>query len=144
MCSSLWLRCLNLSSMLDHNRTVLRAEADTVAERDFHACFARFVGDVIQITIRVRLVEVDRWWDFVRMHRAERRRYPCRATRALRMSDLRLRCRHRNPRRLPVKRELQGARLNSIVEQGGRAVEVYVVEIFRLATGVFEREAHRA
>src|SRR6185369_16233552 len=60
------------------------------------------------------------------------------------MSDLRLRCRHRNPRRLPVKRELQGARLNSIVEQGGRAVEVYVVEIFRLATSVFEREAHRA
>ena len=63
-----------MSYLLDHNRTVLRAEADTVAERGPYACFARFVGDVIEITIRVRLVEVDRWWDFVRMHRAERRR----------------------------------------------------------------------
>src|SRR6185369_16050679 len=128
--------------LLAHNRTVLRPEADTVAERNPHACFARFVGDVIEITIRVRLIEVDRRWDLVCMHRAERRSQTRGAARTLRMTDLRLRCRHRNPCRLPVKRELQRARFNSIVEQSGRAVEVYVVKIFRLAASVCEREAH--
>src|SRR6185369_17367873 len=126
MCSSLWLRCLNLSSMLDHNRTVLRAEADTVAERDIYAGFARFVGDVIEITIRIRLVEVYRWWDLVCMHCAERCRQTSRTTCTLRMSDLRLRRRHRNARCMAVQRQLQGARLNSIVEQRRRAVEVHV------------------
>src|ERR671926_954180 len=129
--------------LLDHNRTVLRAEADTVAERGPYARLARFVGDVIKITIRVRLIEVDRWWDLLCVHRAERGGQSGGATRTLRMSDLRLRGRHRNPRRLPVKRKLQSARLNSIVEQRGRAVEVHVVNIFRRAAGVFERETHR-
>ena len=61
--------------MIDHlndEGAVLRTEADTVAERDPHACFARFVGDVVEITIRVRLIEVDRRRDLVCMHRAER------------------------------------------------------------------------
>src|SRR5678815_3049036 len=95
--------------LLDHNRTVLRAEADTVAERDPHARFARFIGDIVEITIRVRLIEVNRWWDLVCVHRTERCGQAGSATRTLRMPDLRLRCGHRNPRRLPVKCELQRA-----------------------------------
>ena len=58
--------------LLDHDRTVLRTEADTVAEGDPHARFARFVGDVVEITIRVRFVEVNRWRDLVCVHGAER------------------------------------------------------------------------
>ena len=58
--------------LLDHERTVLRPEADAVAERDPYAGFARFIGDVIEITIRVRFIEVDRRWDLACMHCAER------------------------------------------------------------------------
>src|SRR5690349_4629258 len=129
---------------LDHEGTVLRTEADTVAEGDPHACFARFVGDVIEITIRVRLIEVDRWRDLVCMHGAERSGQPRSATRALRMTDLRLRRRHRNARRLPIKRSLQGTRLDSIVEQSRGAVQVYIVNIFWFAAGVYERKMHSA
>src|SRR5215204_5210735 len=153
MCSSLWLRCLNLSSMLDHwleidllnhEGAVLRTKADAVAEGDPYVCFARFVGDVVEITIRVRLIEVDGWRDLVCMHGAECCGQTCGATRALRMADLRLRCRHRNPRRLAIERKLQGARLNSIVEQSRSTVQVHVVEVFCFAAGVRKREAHRA
>jgi len=60
--------------LLDHDRAILRSEADAVAEGDPYARFTRFVGDVVEITSRVRLIEVDRWRDLVRVHRAKRGR----------------------------------------------------------------------
>src|SRR5215510_8312800 len=96
---------------LDHEGAVFRAEADAVAERDIDTGFTRLVGNVVEITIRVRLVEVDCRWDLVCVHRAERSAQTGRATRALRMSDLRLRRGHRDARGVAVKRPFQRARL---------------------------------
>src|SRR5690349_5558605 len=59
--------------LLDHQRAVLRTEADAVTESNPDVGFARFVGNVVEITIRIRLVEVDSRWDLVGVHRAERR-----------------------------------------------------------------------
>src|SRR5689334_6064838 len=111
MYSSPLLRCLNRShisaiELLDHQRAVLRTEADAVAERNPDTGFTRFIGNVVEITIRVRLVEVDRRWDLVGVHRATRGAQAGRATRALRMSDLRLGGRHGNARGLAVERTL--------------------------------------
>src|ERR1044072_4176440 len=50
---------------LDYQRAVLRAEADTVTEGCLYPRFACFVGNVVEITIRVRLVEVNRRRDLV-------------------------------------------------------------------------------
>src|SRR5215203_55430 len=60
------------------------------------------------------------------------------------MTNLRLRCRHRNTFGLAVKGSLQRACLDAIIEQGGRAVKVYVVDVLRFATCIFERQTHRA
>src|SRR5689334_17931179 len=73
---------------LDHQRAVLRTEADTVAKGGRYAGFARLVGNVVEIAIRIRLIEVNGRWNLVCMHRAKRRAQAGRATRALRMSDL--------------------------------------------------------
>src|ERR1051325_490403 len=59
--------------LLDHEGAVLRTEADTVAEGYLHAGFARFIGNVVEITSRVRLIEINRRWDLVGVHRAKRR-----------------------------------------------------------------------
>src|ERR1051325_8331 len=60
------------------------------------------------------------------------------------MSDLRLSCRHRNARGVAVERTLQRTRLDAIVQNRRRAVQVNVVDVLRFATGIFERESHRA
>src|ERR1044072_1754166 len=128
---------------LNHEGTVLRSEADTIAEGEPDICFTCFVGNVIEITIRVRLIEIDRGWDLVGMHRAKRCSESGGATRALRMTDLRLRRRHRNAPRISVKSELQRACLNSIVEQSRGAVQIHVVNILWLTAGILERQSHR-
>ncbi len=78
------------------------------------------------------------------MHRAERSRETSRATRALRMSDLRFCRRHRNTRCLSVKREFQCTRFNAIVKHSRGAVQINVVDISWFTTGVLECETHRA
>src|ERR1043166_1641104 len=61
----------SMIELLDHQRAVLRTEADAVAEGDVYAGFTGFVGNVVEITMRVRLIEVNGRRDFVRVHRAE-------------------------------------------------------------------------
>ena len=61
-----------MTDLLNHEGTVFRAKADTVAEGDSYVCFTSFVGDVVEITIRVRFIEINRGWDSIRVHRAER------------------------------------------------------------------------
>src|SRR4051812_25966803 len=47
----------------DEQRNILSAEAETVAHRmPDAALFARFVGDVIEIAVRIRVLVVDRRW----------------------------------------------------------------------------------
>lgn len=60
-----------MTYLLNHQRTIFGTEADTVAKGDSYVCFTSFVGDVIEITIRVRFIEINRGWDFIRVHRAE-------------------------------------------------------------------------
>ena len=80
-----------MTESLNHQCAVLRTKADTVAERNPDACFARFIGDVVEVTIRVRFVEVDCRRDLVGVHRAERSTQAGGAARALRVAYLRFR-----------------------------------------------------
>src|SRR5436305_1476898 len=104
----------SMTESLNHQRAVLRPKADTVAERNPDACFTRFIGDVVEVTIRVRFVKIDRRRDLVVVHRAERSTEPGGAARALRMADLRFGGRHGYPRSSSIKRQFQGAGLDSI------------------------------
>src|SRR5215510_2763359 len=129
---------------LDHQRAVFRTEANTVAKGDLYATFTRFVGNVVEITVRIRFIEVYSRRDLICVHRAQRRAEAGRATRALWMSDLRFGGRHRNARGLAIERAFQGARLDPIVQHSRSAVQVDVVDVLRLATRIFESESHCA
>jgi hypothetical protein len=59
------------------------------------------------------------------------------------MAHLRLRRRHGDARSVTVKCEFERVGFDAIVEQGRRAVQVHVVDVFRFATSICERQAHR-
>src|SRR2546429_4932387 len=89
----------------NHERAVLRAEADTVAEGDAHALFARKVRNVIEIAVGVWLVQVDGWWNQICVHGAECGGDSSSTARALRMTDLRFGRGHRDALCFFTKRE---------------------------------------
>src|SRR6266487_2218240 len=75
--------------LLNHERAVLRSKTDAVAERHTHVGLARGVGDIIEITVGIGLVQVDGWRNLSRFHCAKRCAQAGGATGALWMTDLR-------------------------------------------------------
>jgi hypothetical protein len=83
------IRCLGPGlDFLDHQRAVLRAEPDAIAKRYPHLGLARGVGDIVEITIRIGIVEVDRRRNGTRFHCAQGRAQTGGAAGALGMADL--------------------------------------------------------
>ena len=74
--------------LFNHQSAVLRAEANAIAKRDAHIRFAREIGNVIEVAIRIGFVEIDCGRDQIGMHRAEGCTQARRAAGPLRVSDL--------------------------------------------------------
>src|ERR1044072_9706191 len=109
MSSRSYLRRLNLSNIrlrftqfLYHECAVFRTEADAIAERGPAVRLACFVGDIVEIAVGIRFLEIDRRRNSVRVHRAECGSEPSGATRSLWVGGLRFRRRPRHPRGVAV------------------------------------------
>src|SRR6185436_10953048 len=73
---------------LNHQSAVLRTKPDAVAKRNLYICLAGLVGDVIQITFGIGLIEVYGWRYQSGVHGAERRAQTGGAAGALGMAHL--------------------------------------------------------
>src|ERR1044072_1737023 len=143
MSSRSYLRRLNLSNIrlrftqfLYHECAVFRTEADAIAERGPDGRLTCFVGDIVEIAVGIRFLEIDRRRNSVRVHRAERGSETSGATPSLWMADLRFRRRHRNPRGVAVERAFQRAGFNAVVQNRRRAVKINVSDAFRFEPGI--------
>src|SRR5437899_2949537 len=118
--SSTLLASLSMPNRLfdssQHQRRILRAERDAIADRMFDLCFPADIGHIIEVASGIRLLQVDRGRQLVVLHRDQRGCNPRGAARALRMPDLRLQGRHWNLVRMIAERKLERARLDAIVE----------------------------
>src|ERR1041384_2893138 len=88
-----------LSNPPNDQRAVLRSKSNAVAERGAHVSYARFQGSVIQITIRIGIVEIYLRRHHARRQGAQRRALARSPTRALRMANLRFSRGHPNAMR---------------------------------------------
>src|SRR6266550_1621366 len=63
--------CGHILHSSDHQRAVLRSKANAVTECYVHPGFAGFDRNVIEITIGIGLVEIDRWRNQIGVHGAQ-------------------------------------------------------------------------
>ena len=85
-----------LSQVFQNQGGVLRSERYAVADRMFDLCGPARFGYVVQIALRIRLLQIDGGRYLAMMHGDKRSRDAGRAACALRMSYLRLQARHRS------------------------------------------------
>src|SRR5689334_18611460 len=53
------ISCLRRLNLLNYQRAILRSKTNAVAERSAHVSFARLKGNVIEVAIRIGIVEVN-------------------------------------------------------------------------------------
>src|SRR6266480_3199451 len=97
-------------------RAVLAAKCDAIAQSDIDiraACAAR---KIVQIALRVGLIEIDRRMQPPLTHSQNCRSEPSRTAGALWMADHGFGRAHRNIRRAPAEAALQRKRLHLVVE----------------------------
>src|SRR5205085_8333867 len=81
-----------------HQRGILRAEGDAVANGMLDILLAAAIGNIVKITFRIRFFQIDGRRDLAVLHGDDRSRDTCGATSALGVPNLRLQCRHGNTR----------------------------------------------
>src|SRR6266850_64783 len=143
MISSSWARLSNLTITEDQRR-ILGSEADAIRQRIAHPGLARNQGNVIEIALRVRVFEIQRRWNQAFAHGKQNGAQAGGAAGALRMSEHGLRRAHRNARSHFAKAAPDGSRFDAIVELGGRAVEIHIVDVAAPQACIFKRHLHGA
>src|SRR5256885_5405889 len=73
---------------LNHQRAILGSKSNAVAKGDSYVCFSRLISHVIEITLGIGRVQIDRRRNNSPMHRAQGRTQPCGTASALRASNL--------------------------------------------------------
>ncbi len=128
----------------DHERAVLRAEPDAVAEGVLDGGRASLVRHVVEVAGRVGAIEVDRRRQEAVAHGEQRRRHPGRAAGALRMADHGLDRRARQAVCGPPEGAAHGQGLDAVVQLRRGAVVRDVADRLGRHAGFFHRERHRA
>src|SRR5215813_9677288 len=118
--------------MLDlaqHQSRVLGSEGDAVANGVLNLFIAAWHWNVVQITVRIRIFQIDSGGKRFVLHGNQGCSHTGGATRTLRMSNLRFQRRHWHLVGVVAESQLERTGLNAVVELGRCAVEVYVVDI---------------
>src|SRR4051794_36290870 len=87
------------------------------------------IGDVVEVALGIGLLEVDGGRYLSVLHGDERGSDTGSATCALRVADLGFQSRHRDVVGVVAESELERARLDAVVEFGGRAVQVDIIHV---------------
>src|SRR3954452_20677746 len=131
--------------LLDDNRGVVPAEAERVRGGDPDVRLARLVRDVVEVTVRIGVLVVDRRRQDAVLHGQGREDRLDRAGRAETVTRRALRRRDRDPGGdVLADRELDHPRLARVADRCRGAVGVDVVDLRGVDARVGERHRHRA
>src|SRR5438067_1208109 len=97
MISSSSARFAKLRNIAQDERRVLRAKPDTVRQRVTDAGFARYFGHVVEIALRIRMVQIQRGRNETFRHGEQNRADSGRSAGSLGMANHRFRRAHGNP-----------------------------------------------
>src|SRR2546427_2383359 len=127
-----------------NNGRILRTEPNAVGERVPHARFPRNPRHVVEIAFRVGMIQIQSGWDDACRYRKKNRADSCRSAGALRMANHRLRCAHWKATGAFAKAMLDGARLDAVVQDRRRAVQIHIIDIIDVQAAVLDGQRHCA
>src|SRR6516164_11682161 len=95
-----WTLRLVSGNLSQHQGSILRPESHTVTNGVLDLSLAIDIGNIIEVALRIRSIEIDRRRHPAMLHGNHRRRNTGRAASTLGMTDLRFQSGHRNTLRM--------------------------------------------